>query len=213
MNPQRLRPGGESAGERGKTHPRLTLLTLDGFQARWPQAADLAKTSDGFGGGCASTGLSKRRRPLSKDPLVRRGLRRSQRQQESRRGFHPSSPSPFLPQKCFQRGSNTGCSRQVCWAGAAGGAGRMAQPKVGGRRGRRHNLPTADCWMDSDSVRFDGNTERSLLVRGLRQRRRRVCDERGSPPPFLVVCALTITRARFRSKSFVLSLHRSDGVF
>jgi len=154
--------------------------------------------------------------PCQKNPLVRRGLRRSQRQQESRRGFHPSSPSPFLPQKCFQRGSNTGCSRQVCWAGAAGGAGRMAQPKVGGRRGRRHNLPTAVCWMDSDSVRFDGNTERSLLVRGLRQeggRRRRVCDERGSPPPFLVVCALTITRARFRSKSFVLSLHRSDGVF
>jgi hypothetical protein len=68
LNLQRLRPGGESAGERGKTHPRLTLLTLDGSQARWPQAADLAKTSDGFGGGCASTGLSKRRRPLSKGP-------------------------------------------------------------------------------------------------------------------------------------------------
>ena len=95
MNLQRLRPGGESAGERGKTHPRLTLLTLDGSQARWPQAADLAKTSDGFGGGCASTGLSKRRRPLSKDPLVRRGLRRSQRQQESRRGFHPIFPFPL----------------------------------------------------------------------------------------------------------------------
>ena len=45
FNPQRLRPGGESVGERGKTHPRLTLLTLDGSQARWPQAADLSKAS------------------------------------------------------------------------------------------------------------------------------------------------------------------------
>ena len=89
-----------------RKYHRLTLLTLDGFQARWPQAADLANSSGGFGGGCASTGLSKRRRPLSKGPTGPGGVCGAPNGNRKAGGGSthlPLPPSPFLPQECFQR--------------------------------------------------------------------------------------------------------------